>query len=195
MPSQEKILKVEGLKKLVYEAKGIYFADCSRLKASDITQLRKKLHSMQMNLKVVKNRLALRALNELGIEGIDEFFTGPTALIFSYEDALVPAKVLKEFIKKNSDLKVKGAYVENGIYSKEKFDFLASLPTKSELRAQVILVLTQPVQELVFILESLLRQLIGSLEALSQKRTIDSSESHMATNSESADPTTTEQQS
>lgn len=188
MPTKEKILKVENLKKLVYEAKGIYFADCSRLKATDITQLRKKLNSMQMNLKVVKNQLALRALNELGIDGIDEFFVGPTALIFSYQDALIPAKVLKDFIKKNSDLKVKGAYVENAIYPREKFDFLATLPTKSELQAQVILILTQPVQELVLVLESLLRQLIGSLEALSQIRATDSSSIKSSTDTASVNP-------
>ncbi|MEO0091606.1 MAG: 50S ribosomal protein L10 [candidate division WOR-3 bacterium] len=193
MPSQEKILKVEGLKKVVYEAKGIYFADCSRLKASDITQLRKKLNSMQMTLKVVKNRLALRALSEIGIKGVDEFLIGPTALILSYQDALVPAKVLKDFIKKNSDLKVKGAYVENDVYPMEKFDFLASLPTKSELQTQIVLILTQPVQELVFILESLLRQLIGSIEALSQLRATTASESPSSNQTENTDQKSTRQ--
>jgi large subunit ribosomal protein L10 len=170
MVAQEKLLKLDEIKKMVVDAKAIYFADCSRIKAIDISGLRQKMGGMGIKIKVVKNRLTKRALNESGIEGIESFLTGPTALILSYEDPITPAKTLKDFSKKNSDLKIKGAYLDKSVYTSAQFDFLAQLPSKPELLSQLVGCLSQPVSELVFVLETLIMQLVSRLEELKDIR-------------------------
>jgi len=175
MVANEKVLKIDNIKKIVEPAKAIYFADLSRIKATEITGLRQKLHGINVKVKVVKNRLTKKALNESGITGVEIFLTGPTALILSYDDPLASAKAIKEFSKKNTQLKIKGAYLEKSVYLANQFDYLASLPSKSELLVELVGCLNQPVAELVFVLEALLRQLISGLEELKENR---SKESH-----------------
>lgn len=170
MVAHEKAVKLDAIKKMVIDVKAIYFADCSRIKATDITGLRQKLRSINVKLKIVKNRLTKKALNESGIEGIEGFLNGPTALILSYDDSLMPAKMLKDFSRKNTDLKIKGAYLDNSIYSANQFDYLAKLPTKPELLSELVDCLSQPINELAFILEALIRQLVSGLEELKDIR-------------------------
>jgi large subunit ribosomal protein L10 len=170
MVAHEKLLKLDEIKKLVVDAKAIYFADCSRIKATEISGLRQKLNGMGVKVKVVKNRLTKKAMNESGIEGVDIFLTGPTALILSYNDPLVPAKTIKDFSKKNTDLKIKGAYLENLVYPANRFDYLAQLPSKPELLSELVGCLNQPVSELVFVLEALIRQFVSGLEELKDIR-------------------------
>lgn len=170
MPTNEKVLKIDNIQKLVEPAKAIYFADLSRIKATEISGLRQKFSNMGIKVKVVKNRLTKRALTKAGIQGIEGFLTGPTALILSYDDPLVPAKVIKDFSKKNAELKVKGAYLDKLIYTANQFDYLATLPSKPELLSELIGCLSQPVSELVFVLEALIRQLVLGLEELKDIR-------------------------
>jgi large subunit ribosomal protein L10 len=170
MVANEKVLKFDSIKKLVTDAKAIYFADCSRIKATEITGLRHKLSGINVKVKVVKNRITKKALNESGIEGIEGFLTGPTALILSYDDPLTPAKMLKDFGKKNANLKIKGAYLDNLVYLANQFDYLANLPSKPELLNDLVGCLSQPVSGLVFVLEALIRQFVSGLEELKDIR-------------------------
>jgi len=169
MIAQHKIEKVLELKKLVNGVKAVYFADLSRIKATEISGLRQKFSGMGVKVKVIKNRLTVRALNESGISGIESFLEGPTALILSYEDALSPAKVIKDFSKKNADLKIKGAYLDRSVYLANQFDYLASLPSKPELYSELVGCLSHPTRELVFIFETVMRQLIQGLEEMQSK--------------------------
>jgi large subunit ribosomal protein L10 len=166
MIAQHKVIKTEELKKLAQGLKAVYFADLSRIKATEISGLRQKFSSMGIKIKVVKNRLTKRALTESGIAGIEGFLTGPTALILSYDDPLVPAKVIKDFTKKNAELKIKGAYLDRSVYAANQFDYLASLPSKPELLSELVGCLSQQVAELVFVLEAVMRQFIAGLEEI-----------------------------
>ncbi|MEO0084095.1 MAG: 50S ribosomal protein L10, partial [candidate division WOR-3 bacterium] len=110
MVASDKVLKLEQIKKLVSDAKAIYFADLGRIKANDITDLRRKLSSVNAKVKVVKNRITKRAFNEIGLSGIESFLVGPTALILSFDDPLTPAKLIKDYSKKTVGIKIKGAF-------------------------------------------------------------------------------------
>ncbi len=166
MVANEKVLKYDSIKKMVSDAKAIYFTDCSRIKATEITGLRHKLYGANVKVKVVKNRITKKAMNESGISGVETFLTGPTALILSYDDPLVPAKMLKDFGRKNTNLKIKGAYLDSLVYQANQFDYLASMPSKPELLSELVGCLESPISGLVFTLEGLIRQLVGGLEEL-----------------------------
>ncbi|MEO0076231.1 MAG: 50S ribosomal protein L10 [candidate division WOR-3 bacterium] len=170
MVASDKVLKLEQIKKLVSDAKAIYFADLGRIKANDITDLRRKLSSVNAKVKVVKNRITKRAFNEIGLSGIESFLVGPTALILSFDDPLTPAKLIKDYSKKTVGIKIKGAFFENSIYQANQFEFLASLPSRPELIAEFIGSVQQPLNDLVFTLAGLLQQLIVGLEELKEIR-------------------------
>ncbi|MBS4016006.1 MAG: 50S ribosomal protein L10 [Candidatus Latescibacteria bacterium] len=170
MVTNEKLLQLDNIKNLVSPATAIYFADLSRIKAKEISGLRMKLVAMNVKVKVVKNRLTKRALNQTGIAGIENFLTGPTALIISYDDPLAAAKVIKDFTKKNAELKIKGAFFDNSVYPANQFDYLASLPSKPELLGELVGCLNSPIADLVFSLEAMIRQLIAGLDEIKEKK-------------------------
>lgn len=165
-----KIDNVQKLKVLLSNASGIYFADYSKAKAKDITDLRQKLREVTVMTKVVKNRLAFLAFKELGFdESVRGFLTGPTALFLTTADPITPAKLLKDLTKKFAEIRIKGAYVENTIFTAEQFNYLANLPTRGELETTLVGVLAGPIYGLVMTLDGLFAQLVLTLEAIGQK--------------------------
>ena len=171
MPRKENLETVKKLKTIISEASGIYFADCSNVKAKDISILRRRLREFEVMTKVVKNRLALLAFKELGLENpIHPFLSGPTSLILTKQDPVMPARVIKELTKKFAQFKIKGAYFDSTIFPADQFNYLANLPTRPELHASLVGGLNQPLQGIVMMLDSLLFKLVGALQEIQQKK-------------------------
>lgn len=171
MKKIEKFKTVEKLKNLLKSATGIYFADLSKVKAKDIADLRQRFLENAVTVKVVKNRLAILAFRELGFDStVKSFLTGPTTLILSTQDPITPARLLKDLIKKLTEIKIKGAYIDQTIFSSEQFDYLANLPSRPELETSLVSVLSRPLYDLVMVLDGLLANLIFTLKAILQKK-------------------------
>jgi large subunit ribosomal protein L10 len=118
----------------------------------------------------VKNRLALRALTESGVPAdIEKLLTGPTSLVFAVDDPVAPARTIREQMKKMAALKVKGAYLDRVLYPANRFDFIAGLPTKNELRGEVVGVLQGPIYGLVMSLDGLLSELVWVLDQVKDR--------------------------
>jgi ribosomal protein L10 len=129
------------------------------------------LRAAGARVRVVKNRLVLRALTENGVDArVADYLKGPTSVVLAGEDAIVPARVIKEITRKLEALKVKGAYVEKTFYSPDQFDFLASLPTKADLRGQVVGVLSAPIWGLAMTLEGMMNEFVYILDQLRERR-------------------------
>ena len=174
MPRKENVETVKKLKTLISEASGIYFADCSNVKAKDISLLRRRLREFEVMTKVVKNRLALLAFKELGLENpIHPFLSGPTSLILTKQDPVMPAKIIKELTKKFAAFKIKGAYFDSTVFPAEQFNYLANLPTRPELQASLVVVLNQPLQGIVMVLDNLLCKFVLTLEEIGQKKELE----------------------
>jgi large subunit ribosomal protein L10 len=170
MPKQEKIDAVAELKDRIGRASALYFVDFTKVRANDFNTLRRRLGEAKAPVRVVKNRLALRALTETGTSSdIGPMLKGPTSVVFAGEDPVAPARVLKEHMKKNAALRVKGACLDGVIYGADRFDFLAGLPTKQELRAQVVGVLQSPIYELVMSLDGLLSEFVWVLDQVKDR--------------------------
>jgi large subunit ribosomal protein L10 len=96
MPKQVKIDAVAGLKDKIGEASALYFIDFTKLAANDFNALRRKLGELKVTVRVVKNRLALRALTESGVPAdIDKLLIGPTSLVFAIDDPVAPARTIR----------------------------------------------------------------------------------------------------
>ena len=171
MPSARKEQEVAALSELIRDATGYYFLDFTGVAANDFNMTRRQLRAAGARIRVVKNRLALRALVESGVgEEVAEYLKGPTSLVITREDAIVPARVLKEITRKLTALKVKGAYVEQTFFDAGRFEFLASLPTKDDLRGQLVWVLSAPIWELAMSLEGLLNDFVYVLDQLGERQ-------------------------
>ncbi|MEO0080844.1 MAG: 50S ribosomal protein L10 [candidate division WOR-3 bacterium] len=170
MPRQEKIGEVAELRDKVSRASALYFVDFTAVGANDFNTVRRRLRETGATVRVAKNRLAKRALEENGVapEAL-KFLRGPTSLVLGAEDPIAPARTLREIVKKIEALKVKGAYVDGVVYSADKFAFLASLPTKADLQGQLVGVLAAPIQALALGLEQLVAELVFVMEELAKR--------------------------
>ena len=78
-------------------AASVVIVDYRGLTVEQATELRKQLREAGVEMKVIKNGILTRAAQKAGLEGLDEVFTGPTAVAFSNEDVVAPAKIMNDF--------------------------------------------------------------------------------------------------
>ena len=158
MPSQ-KIL--EAKKKMVSElvsdyreAQSFVFADARGLKVSDDTEMRADLRKNNISYKVIKNTTATLVFRELGIDGVEDILKGPTAIAYSKEDLIAPAKLLKQYADKFDKLTLKGGIIEGKIASVKEVNTLASIPAKEVLCGQIAYGLLFPITKLAMLLKA-----------------------------------------
>ena len=137
MASEKNInMKKEEVSKLaeqMKEAKLILLTDYRGINVADVTALRTELRNINTEYKVIKNNITKRALNEMGVEGLDEVLEGPTAVIMTNEDYLEPTKVIYNFTKNNDYYKIKGGVVDGKVMTAEEIITLAKLPSRQDL--------------------------------------------------------------
>ena len=136
--ASEKILnqKKEEVKKLAEEmknAKLILLTDYRGINVTDVTELRTNLRNTNATYRVIKNNIIRRALQEAGIEGLEDKLVGPTAVIMSNEDYLEPSKAIYTFSKDNDYYKIKGGVIEEKVMEAEEIITLAKLPSRETL--------------------------------------------------------------
>ena len=93
-------------------------------------------------MQLLKNSILSRAAKEAGLEGMDDIFKGPSAVAFSNEDVVAPAKILADFAKKVEALEIKAGVVEGKVSSKEEIEALAKLPSREGLLFNAIISIT-----------------------------------------------------
>lgn len=142
---EKKTIVAEVKEKLQNSASSI-IVDYRGLNVAQATDLRKQLREAGVEFKVIKNTLARRATAEANLTELDEHLTGPTAVAFSPEDAVVAAKVLSKFSKNNEDLKLKVGIVEGKIVNVDEIKALADLPSREGLLSMLLSVLQAPMR-------------------------------------------------
>ena len=171
MPTEEKVAAVSELAEVMKASKGIYLADYSGLDVPTVTLLRKKLREESVNFRVIKNRLALLAVKEADVKGLDGMFAGMTGLVTSEEDAVTPARVLAEFADQADGLpKLKAGYIEGTVYVEAQLETLAKLPSREVLLGKLVGAVQSPISGLAFCLGGVLQKLVGTLDAVRAKK-------------------------
>ena len=170
MATAEKEAKIEELKGIMAETKGFYLADFTGIDVASVTDLRNKLRAADVQYQVIKNRLAIRAAEEVGIAGLKEHFTGPTAIAYSKEDPIAPAKILQDFVDDEGKIQIKTGFMDGEILPADKVVALAKLPSKDELLGKVVAGVQSPLYGLSGVLHGLLRGLVGALSAIEKQR-------------------------
>ncbi len=159
MPS-ERILakKKQFIDELATEfsgAQSIVFAEYRGLTVAQDTEMRTAMREAGVVYRVIKNTMSVRALAQIGIEGLDEVLKGPTAIAFSKDDMISPARLLKEHSRKYDKLKIKGGILEGQVISLEEVDRLASIPSREVLLSQLVFTLLSPITGLAIALNAI----------------------------------------
>lgn len=150
--------KVEAVKEITSEFSqydAFIFTDYRGMTVAQITELRKQLRAHKTTFRVVKNRFAKIALNDLSHRGTDANLVGPTAVaLIKGEDASNAAsKVLLEFAKTNP-LQVKGAYICGRLYDPSQVEAYSKLPTRLELISILMGTMKAPMSKLARTLQA-----------------------------------------
>lgn len=136
----------------------VVVVDYRGLSVSEVTELRKNLREQGIDFKVYKNSMSRRATEALGLEGLNEYLTGPNAIAFSNEDVVAPAKILNDFAKKNDKLEIKAGIIEGTIASQEEVKALAELPSREGLLSMLLSVLQAPVRNFALVTKAVAEQ-------------------------------------
>lgn len=166
MPTMEKINEVALLQDKMSRAKSAVLSDFRGLTVSQVTKLRNKLRAAGVDYKVSKNTLLTIAAKNVGIEGLDDYLKGPTAVAYSYDDPVLPAKLIAEFAKEAKLLQIKAGFLNGKALSAAQVTALANLPAKEVLIAKLLGTLNAPATNLVGILTAPTRSLVYALEAV-----------------------------
>jgi len=174
MPS-EKVLQqkkevVSDILGKLSTAKGVVLADYRGLTVEQDTELRRALRKSGVNYHVVKNTLTKIAVDELGLNALDPFLKGPTAMAYSQEDPVTAAKVMNEYAVKYEKLQLKAGVVEGKVIDADGIKSLANLPSREVLIAQVLGGLNAPITGFVNVLSANMRGLVVALNAIAEKK-------------------------
>ena len=170
MPNQKNINSVKNLSDKISKAKSIYFTDYLGLNVSDITNLRKKFFDSNVEYLVVKNTLLKIASSESSLELSDELYLGSTAIAISYDEPVIAAKIIKNFLKDHDLPIVKGALLEGSFLPASDFNKIASLPSKDESLTKIVVMLKSPVQNFTNLLSSPMIKLVNVLDGLKKSK-------------------------
>ena len=149
----------------------IYLTDFTGLNVGQMGELRARLKESGADFRVVKNTLALRALENLELPDIAGHFTGPTGLVLAGEDPATPAKVVRDFAKEH-DAKpvVKIGVVDHREVLPDEIQKMADLPPRDELLASIAGSLTAPVGGIAGVLAAVIRDIACMVEEVAKKR-------------------------
>jgi large subunit ribosomal protein L10 len=163
----DKETEIKNLSDRFKKSKAAFLVDFKGMKVEQVTSLRKKLFSLEAEMKVVRNTLAKRALAEFPKmdQAMGKAFVGTNALIFAYGDVAAPAKELTAFAKDVELFQLKTGYMDGQALDENRIKFLATLPSKDVLRAQLLGVLQAPATKLARTLKEAPASLVRVLAA------------------------------
>lgn len=168
----EKEQLVLAMKEKLEKTKGAVFTSYRGLTVAQDTALRRKLREAGVEYRVVKNTLTRIAAKQANIEGLDKHLEGTTAIAFSFQDPVAPAKIISNFLKetKTQALEIKAGLVEGKVIDPSGVKALANLPPKEVLLAQMLAGMQSPMVGLVNVLQGTTRNLVYALDAIRQQK-------------------------
>ena len=168
MNRTEKEQLVSELKTKIKSAPALYYTDFTGLNVKRMTELRRRFRKANVEYVVIKNTLALRAVNESGL--VATRLRGPTGLVVA-RDAVVAAKLLQDFAKENDQKPaVKGGMLDGRAIDVAQVKQLASMPSREQMLAELGAGLQSPMAAFVGALNGMLYMFAGALDALRTQR-------------------------
>mgnify|MGYP002722019414 CR=1 FL=1 len=159
MPKEEVIAqkqaRVDELKDKFESSVSTIIFDYRGLTVAEVTELRKQLRESGVDMQVVKNTLLRRSASDAGFEDLEDIFKGPTAIAFSEEEVVAPAKIISEFADDHEAIELKGGVIEGKIATLETIGKIAKLPSREGILSMLLSVLQAPVRNTALVVKAL----------------------------------------
>ena len=157
---------VEELAARIQAASAGILVDYKGITVEEDTALRAELRKDNVNYTVVKNTLTRKALEKIGMTGLDEVLNGTTSLATADNDPIAPFRIITDYSKKLGErFNVKAAFMEGKILSAVEIEEMSALPSKDALYSKVLGTMIAPITGLAVCLGQILEQKGGSIEA------------------------------
>ena len=170
MPTLLKEDKVVEIKDRFTGSGAVIMADYRGLTVKEMQALRTDLRAVGCDLKVYKNSLTEIAIRELALPSLDAYLEGPTAIIFTGEDPVAPAKALTTFAKAHKALEVKGGLVDNQVVDAEGVKAIATLPSREELIAKLLGTMLNPLTGFARVLNGPVEAFARTVQAVADQK-------------------------
>lgn len=168
MPTAAKAQLIEEMTEKLGRARGAVLLQTEGLTVAEAQDLRRKLRAQGVELHVIKNTLLRKATEAANYKDLSALLTGQTAIALSYDDEVTSAKAITDYLKTAKTAKpvvVKAGILERGPISAKQVEDLAKVPSRDQLRAQVVGTFMGPLNQTYGVLSAPLRDLINVLEA------------------------------
>ncbi len=170
MDRQKKETVITSLGSFISEHSAHFLVDYKGLNVAQMQALRGELGDESAKMRVVKNTLLRRAAAKTPLSELDDYMTGPVALVGVGEDPVAVAKVLTGFQKKSPALELKAGILDGEVLDSKGLEALASLPSKDQLYAQLLYVMLWPAQGFVTALQGVARNLVNVLDQIKEQK-------------------------
>jgi large subunit ribosomal protein L10 len=169
-PRADKVAVVKQITAKLNDAQAVFVTEYRGLTVSQLADVRNALRPSDAEHVIYKNTLAKLAIRDAGLESLDEFLVGPTALTFVKGDVAGAAKALRDSAKTLPALVVKGGVLGEAALSADDVKALADLPSRDELLANFAGALQAPLVKTAGLLQALPRNFAYGLNALIEKQ-------------------------
>lgn len=163
---EAKAAKVAEVKEKIQKAESVILFDYRGLTVEEATNLRNEMRKAGVEYVVLKNSIVERAARAAELdESIHDMLKGPSAFAFGYNDAVAPAKILKEFVRKAKKCEIKGGVINGVVSNKDAVMTLADLPSREQLIARILGSMMSPISGLAIVLDQIAKQRGGDAPA------------------------------
>ena len=173
MKKDEKATAVAELTERFSRARLAIVTESAKLSTNQVTQLRKQLRGANAEYRVVKNTIAIRASEGTIFSGVTGYLKGPTGLVIGYDDPVLPAKILLDFIlaeKREEKIRITIGVLEGKVVQPAELAAVAKLPKKEILIAMLLSAMQGPARGLVYTLSAVLSKFVRVIAAIQDKR-------------------------
>ncbi|GIW80714.1 MAG: 50S ribosomal protein L10 [Gemmatales bacterium] len=160
-----KQMEMDDLKKTFQDVRDMVFLSHSRINAQTENEIRLSLRKKNVRLKMVKNSLARRVFNELGLK-VENYWGGPTVIAWGTESLAELSREIESFTKKNNNLQVKGALVDGQEIS---FDRALTMPTRAEAIARVVQLALSPASRIASLVRAPGARLASQIKSIADR--------------------------
>ena len=167
---KEKQEIVADVAEIANSALSVVAVDYRGLSSPNLTELRAKARELNVNLRIVRNTLAKRAVKGTIHECLDTVLTGPIMLAFAIDEPGVNARLIRDFVKDNDNLEVKALSISGKLLDGSKLDTIANLPTKDEAIARLMSCMQAPIAKFVRTFAEPKAKLVRTIVAIRDKK-------------------------
>ncbi len=173
MKKEQKAAAVSDLREKFAMARLVVITECGGMPVNQVTPLRRQLRGVQAEWKVVKNSLAVRAAEGTSLGPVASLFKGQIAVVIGYDDPILPAKLLRDFIRNEKcDERIiwRGGILEGKTLDPAQLIAAAALPSKEVLLSILLSAMQGPLQGFVGVLQAVIRDFLAVLVAIQAKK-------------------------